>query len=83
LPALAEVYELYRHTDLPILGMGGIASAEDALEFALAGARLVAVGTATFGDPYAPVKLIEGLKRALEARGERWVDWVGAAHTPD
>ncbi|WP_457628896.1 dihydroorotate dehydrogenase [Oceanithermus sp.] len=81
--AVRLVYELYRHTDRPILGMGGIASAEDALEFALAGARLVAVGTATFGDPYAPVKVIEDLERELEARGGRWVDWVGAAHTPD
>ena len=81
--AVRLVYELYRHTDRPILGMGGIASAEDALEFALAGARLVAVGTATFGDPYAPVQVIEGLERELEARGGRWVDWVGAAHTPD
>ena len=79
--AVRLVYELYRHTDRPILGMGGIASAEDALEFALAGARLVAVGTATFGDPYAPVQVIEGLERELEARGGRWGDWVGAAHT--
>ncbi len=81
--AVRLVYELYRHSDRPILGMGGVASAEDALELALAGARLVAVGTATFSDPYAPIKVIEGLERFLEARGERWSDWVGAAHTSD
>jgi dihydroorotate dehydrogenase (NAD+) catalytic subunit len=80
--AVRLVYELYRHTDRPILGMGGIRNAEDALEFALAGARLVAVGTATFADPYAPVKVIEGLEGYLQQRGDRWIDWVGAAHTP-
>ena len=81
--AVRLVYELYRHTDRPILGMGGIASAEDALEFALAGARLVAVGTATLANPYAPVQIIEGLANALETRNERWEDWIGAAHTPE
>ncbi|WP_457636529.1 dihydroorotate dehydrogenase [Oceanithermus sp.] len=81
--AVRLIYELYRHTNRPILGMGGIASAEDALELALAGARLVAVGTATFADPYAPVKVIEGIERYLSARGETWNDWVGAGHTPD
>lgn len=81
--AVRLVYELYRHTDRPILGMGGIASAEDALEFALAGARLVAVGTATFADPYAPLKIARGLEAFFQGRGERWRDWVGAAHTPD
>ncbi|WP_456410107.1 dihydroorotate dehydrogenase [Oceanithermus sp.] len=80
--AVRLVYELYRHTDRPILGMGGIASAEDALEFALAGARLVAVGTATFANPYAPVQIIEELANVLEARNERWEDWIGTAHTP-
>ncbi|WP_456476013.1 dihydroorotate dehydrogenase [Oceanithermus sp.] len=81
--AVRLVYELYRHTDRPILGMGGIASAEDALEFALAGARLVAVGTATLANPYAPVQIIEGLANALETRNERWEDWIDAAHTPE
>jgi len=81
--AVRLVYELYRNTDRPILGMGGIASAEDALEFALAGASLVAVGTATFSNPYAPIKLIEELKRYLETRSESWNDWVGTAHTPN
>jgi len=80
--ALYWVYQLYRHTNLPILGMGGIANGEDALEFALAGARLVAVGTATFADPYAPLKTIDELNGLLAARSETWREWVGAGHTP-
>jgi len=78
--AVRLVYELYRHTDRPILGMGGITSAEDALEFALAGARMVAVGTAIFSDPYAPLRVIEALEAQLAGANERWLDWVGAAH---
>ncbi|WP_457631197.1 dihydroorotate dehydrogenase [Oceanithermus sp.] len=80
--AVRLVYELYRHTDRPILGMGGVSSAEDALEFALAGARLVAVGTATFADPYAPLRVARELEEYLESRNERWEDWIGAGHTP-
>ncbi len=78
--AVRLVYELYRHTDKPILGMGGIRTVEDALEFALAGARMVAVGTATFSDPFAPLKLVEGLERFFAGRADTWRDWVGAAH---
>ncbi len=81
--AVRQVYELYRHSDRPILGMGGVASAEDALEFALAGARLVAVGTATFSDPYAPLKIAQELERELQRRAETWSDWIGAGHAPN
>ncbi len=81
--AVRLVYELYRHTDRPILGMGGVASAADALELALAGASLVAVGTATFSNPYAPYEVIKGLDEYLSERGETWRDWIGAAHTPN
>jgi len=81
--AVRLVYELYRHTDRPILGMGGVASAADALELALAGASLVAVGTATFSNPYAPYKVIKGLDEYLSEREETWRDWIGAAHTPN
>ena len=80
--ALYWVYRLYQHTNLPILGMGGIANGEDALEFALAGARLVAVGTATFADPYAPMRIIEEVRERLEADNKSWRDWVGSGHTP-
>ena len=50
---------------IPIIGLGGIVRAEDAVEFFLAGARAVAVGTATFANPQAAVQVIQGLKRYL------------------
>ena len=69
--------------DVPILGMGGIRSGLDALEFVLAGASAVSVGTAVFGDPSAPVRVLAELKAALEARGvDRLTDLVGHAHRP-
>jgi len=46
---------------IPVIGAGGITSAEDALEFLMAGAAAVQIGTATFADPLAPLKTIEGL----------------------
>lgn len=54
---------------LPILGMGGIRSGLDALQFILAGASAVSVGTAIFGDPSAPVRVLADLDAALDARG--------------
>ena len=69
--------------DVPILGMGGIRSGLDALEFVLAGASAVSVGTAVFGDPHAPVRVLAELEAALSARGvERLADLVGHAHRP-
>ncbi len=78
--AVRLVYELFQNTDRPILGMGGVRTVEDALELALAGARMVAVGTATFADPYAPLKLVQGLEAFFAGRGNTWLDWVGGAH---
>ena len=63
--ALAMVWQTVRAVEIPVIGMGGIASAEDAVEFLLAGARAVAVGTALFADPLAPVRVIEGLSEYL------------------
>ena len=51
---------------IPVIGMGGILTAEDALEFIMAGAAAVAVGTANFTDPCATVKVIEGIKSYME-----------------
>jgi dihydroorotate dehydrogenase (NAD+) catalytic subunit len=66
---------------VPILGMGGIRSGLDALEFVLAGATGVSVGTAVFGDPGAPVRVLAELREALAQRGF-WAlrDAVGYAH---
>ncbi len=66
--ALSMVWECYQEVDLPIIGVGGITTAEDALQFLLAGARAVQVGTATFREPRALAKIIAGLEEYL-ARG--------------
>jgi dihydroorotate dehydrogenase (NAD+) catalytic subunit len=69
--------------DVPVLGMGGIRSGLDALEFVLAGASAVSVGTTVFGDPSAPVRVLAELAKALQDRGfERFSDAVGLAHRP-
>jgi dihydroorotate dehydrogenase (NAD+) catalytic subunit len=69
--------------DVPILGMGGIRTGLDALEFLLAGASAVSVGTTVFGDPSAPVRILAELEQALAERGiERLRDVVGLAHRP-
>jgi dihydroorotate dehydrogenase (NAD+) catalytic subunit len=66
---------------LPILGMGGIRSGLDALQFILAGASAVSVGTAVFGDPLAPVRVLAELDAELDARGfGSLADAVGFAH---
>ena len=59
--AVRMVWEVANAVDLPILGMGGVAKGEDAAQLMLAGASAVAVGTACFADPYAPIKVREGL----------------------
>jgi dihydroorotate dehydrogenase (NAD+) catalytic subunit len=69
--------------EVPILGMGGIMTGLDALQFVLAGASAVAVGTAIFHDPRAPVRILAELRDALAARGfRRLADAVGYAHRP-
>ena len=67
--AVKMVYETARAVDIPIIGMGGIFSGEDAVEFLLAGASAIAVGTAIFADPLAPVKVLNGLSAYLERHG--------------
>src|SRR6185295_7761747 len=59
--ALRMVYEVVRAVKIPVIGIGGIRSAEDALEFLLVGAKAIEVGTANFLDPEAPIKIIRGL----------------------
>ncbi len=67
--------------DVPILGMGGIRTGLDALQFILAGANAVSVGTEIFHDPTAPVRILAELEEALAQRGiERLSDAVGLAH---
>lgn len=60
--AVRMVYQVANAVSLPIIGMGGIATAEDALEFILAGATAVSVGTANFFNPYATMEVVKGIE---------------------
>ncbi len=64
--AVRMVYQTAQAVKLPIVGMGGICTFEDAMEFILAGATAVAVGTANFANPYAAKEVAEGIERYLE-----------------
>lgn len=67
--AVRMVWEVANAVKIPILGMGGVSKAEDAAQLLLAGASAVAVGTACFSDPFAPVKVIEGLEEICQRQG--------------
>jgi dihydroorotate dehydrogenase (NAD+) catalytic subunit len=80
--AVRMVYECRQTVKIPIIGMGGIASAADALEFIIAGATAVQVGTANFVDPFIWTKLIAGVKEYLERhRVARVAELVGTVDT--
>ncbi|MEA4861695.1 MAG: dihydroorotate dehydrogenase [Victivallaceae bacterium] len=64
--ALRMVYEAARAVKIPVIGMGGITTGTDAVEFLLAGASAIAVGTAIFADPYAPLKVLRGIADYLD-----------------
>ncbi len=64
--AVRMVYEVANAVNIPILGMGGIRNTEDALEFLMAGATMVAVGTANFFNPYATSEIIDGLEKYVK-----------------
>ncbi|MCC8025567.1 MAG: dihydroorotate dehydrogenase [Clostridium sp.] len=77
--AVRMVYQAAQAVKIPIIGMGGIQNGEDALEFILAGATAVAVGTANFHNPYATVETIEGIAAYMEQYGiEEFSSLVGA-----
>ena len=60
--AVRMVYQVANAVQLPIIGMGGITNAEDALEFIMAGATMISIGTATFHNPYATIEVIDGIE---------------------
>ncbi|MDP6757585.1 MAG: dihydroorotate dehydrogenase [Chloroflexota bacterium] len=75
------VHDVYPEVDIPIIGVGGIATLEDALEYILAGATAVQVGTATFVQPDATPNLVDRLAAYLEAEGlKSLAELTGAAH---
>jgi dihydroorotate dehydrogenase (NAD+) catalytic subunit len=67
--AVHITYQVAQAVSIPIIGAGGVTSAEDALEFLMAGASAVQVGTATFADPLAPLRVIEGLAAYVRTHG--------------
>lgn len=64
--AVRMVNEVYNAVKIPVIGLGGISTWQDAIEMTLAGASAIQVGTAMFTDPYAPLSIIEGMNRYLE-----------------
>jgi dihydroorotate dehydrogenase (NAD+) catalytic subunit len=77
--ALRMVHQVAGAVDIPVIGMGGILDWRDAVQFLLAGAKAVAVGTANFVNPLAPVEIIEGIERYAVKQGFASVeDMVGA-----
>ena len=78
--ALRYLYEVKREfPDTPVMAMGGIMNAQDALEFVITGAHLVAAGTANFVNPKATMEILEGIEDYLERKGHRSIDAVRAS----
>ena len=67
--ALRMVMQVAKAVNIPIVGLGGIMNATDAIEFLMAGATAIEIGTANFRDPYAAIKVIEGLERFADEQG--------------
>ena len=79
--ALSMVYRVYEAVNIPIIGMGGLSTAEDVLEMMLAGATAVEIGAANLIDPMASKNIIDDLPRAMEKYGiKNLTDIIGGAH---
>ncbi len=79
--AVRMVYQVYEAVNIPIIGMGGIASADDVIEMMMAGASAVEIGAMNLTDPYICPRIIEELPQLCEKLGiERITDIIGAAH---
>ncbi|MFA5801862.1 MAG: dihydroorotate dehydrogenase [Thermoleophilia bacterium] len=81
--ALRAVYMVTGALDVPVIGMGGVTTAQDVLEFLAAGASAVAVGTANFRDPLIAESMVSGLRKLMDERGLGSVEkLIGIAHRP-
>lgn len=79
--AVRMIYQVYEAVSIPIVGMGGVCTAEDVLELMLAGATAVEVGAANLADPFASKKIVEELPQAMEKYGvENLSELIGGAH---
>jgi len=78
--ALYMVYEVAGAVEVPVIGCGGITTASDAIEFIMAGASAIQVGTASFANPQAPLDILQGIEQFMEKEGiASLVDLIGAA----
>ncbi len=78
--ALYMVYEVAGAVGVPVIGCGGIATASDAIEFIMAGASAIQVGTASFTNPRAPLEVLEGMEQFVQQQGiEDITELIGAA----
>ena len=78
--ALYMVYEVARAVEVPVIGCGGITTASDAIEFIMAGASAIQVGTASFTNPRAPLDVLEGIEQFMRKEGiEAIAELIGAA----
>ena len=79
--ALRMVYQVYKAVKIPVVGMGGVTTAEDVIEMMLAGATAVEVGAANLAEPFACKKMIDELPAAMQKYGiEKLTDIIGGAH---
>ena len=67
--AVRMVYQVSKAVDVPIIGMGGICDYKDAIEFIMAGATMVAVGTANFMNPFATAEIVDGIESFMVENG--------------
>ena len=74
--AVRMVYQVANAVDVPIIGMGGIRTAEDALEFIMAGATAVSVGTSNFNNPTATIEIIDGIEDFMRKNGINSLDEI-------
>ena len=74
------VYEVAGAVEVPVIGCGGITTASDAIEFIMAGASAIQVGTASFANPRAPLDILEGIEQFMEKEGIKDIaELIGAA----
>lgn len=74
--AVRMVYQVANAVDVPIIGMGGISNASDAIEFIMAGATAVSVGTANFINPYTTIEVVDGIRKFMEDNNIKSLDEI-------
>ena len=80
--ALYMVYQVFQAVHIPIIGCGGITNAEDAIEFFMAGATAIQIGTASFKNPRAPMDVLEGIEKYLQKEKIQDIrELIGVAHS--